>query len=80
MGKYSLIIGMTALIFLCTGCNNPPTLLHERGSMIWIMDDAGNRAKSIVPGSMPKWIWGTKTHFAYFLQKNQVYWGTGLAF
>jgi hypothetical protein len=36
--------------------------------MIWIMDDSGNHAKSIVAGAMPKWIWGTKTHFAYFAQ------------
>jgi len=34
------------------------------------MDDVGKRAKSIVPGTMPKWISGTATHFAYFVEKQ----------
>jgi len=70
MSKYTFTAGMIVLIMFCAGCATtfPPTLLHERTSTIWIMDESGNRAKSIVAGTMPKWIWGTKTHFAYFVQ------------
>jgi Tol biopolymer transport system component len=72
MKKYLAVSAVVALAFALIGCNQtiPPTLLHERGSTIWIMDDTGGRAKSIINGSMPKWIRGTKTAFAYFVEKR----------
>jgi hypothetical protein len=60
-----------AVLLILTGCSFPPSLLHQRastgtpGDEIWIMDDAGKNAKFITKGTVPQWIWGGRTYFAF---------------
>jgi hypothetical protein len=70
MRKHTLVAGAIVITMLAAGCTSSPSLLHQRGTAIWIMDEAGGQAKFLVNGTMPKWIWGTATHFAYFVQKK----------
>lgn len=53
------------------GCSTTgPNILHERGAEVWIMDDAGANAQSLMKGTMPQWIWAGRTHFAWWYQDS----------
>lgn len=64
---------LLATIIVLAGCSTKPSLLHERastgssGNEIWVMDEVGKNAKFITKGSFPQWIWGGRTHFAYWM-------------
>jgi hypothetical protein len=61
-------VAATAIALAVAGCPpGKPNLLHQRGASVWIMDGAGKNAKSIAPGTTPRWIWAGRTHFAYFV-------------
>lgn len=64
--KWRVVVVSMLVVLFTAACDLPPTLLYDLNHNIWREYASGNEKQMLIQnGERPRWIPGTKTHFAY---------------